>query len=128
MNSLEMHNMRLADIGDWEISDTPNSVFFDIFCGRTRVTDYDFLILMHEITEAYLCYRQGVTGEEVDKYDMEHEHCDSPGDHEDAPYHKQHMIATDVESMLSVALGVNWMEYEQKQAQIMKKSKRKEEK
>jgi hypothetical protein len=35
-----------------------------------------------------------------------------PGDHEHAPYRREHFFATNLERLLSAELGVDWFEYD----------------
>lgn len=81
--------------------------------------DYEFLVAIHEIVEAYLCRKRWITDEEITAFDIEFEakrtlgDLSEPGDDPAAPYHIQHGYATAVERMLCAALGVSWQEYEQ---------------
>lgn len=80
--------------------------------------DSEFLVAIHEIVEAYLCKKAGITSEEVDKFDInflkENPELGEPGDYPDAPYHIQHLIATSIEMMLCAALNLNWSEHERR--------------
>lgn len=124
MSTPEMRSMRYADIGDWFIEESASTVYFGVKAGKMKNTDYSFLVLLHELVEAYLCHRMGVKGEDVDAFDFAHEDHPEPGSLPDAPYHAQHQIATDVESMLSVALGINWADYEKAIQNTVKKFKK----
>lgn len=100
-------------IDDWDDpSETIDGLVFSTQTADMGNMDYNFLVLMHALVEQYLCYRKGITDEQVTGFDMAHPEMDDPGNSEDAPYHKEHMVANDVESMLSVALGVKWIDYE----------------
>jgi hypothetical protein len=76
------------------------------------------LIVVHELVEVLICKHDGVTQENVDNFDKRFEETrhpdndDEPGDEPDAPYVKQHCIATGIERILAANLGVNWKEYE----------------
>jgi hypothetical protein len=76
------------------------------------------LVVIHELAEARMCYANGVTQKQVDDYDMNFEanrvagDDSEPGDHLDAPYFKQHQLATIIEAMVATQMGVNWEEHE----------------
>jgi hypothetical protein len=76
------------------------------------------LVAVHELVEALICKHAGVTTEQVDEFDMNFEATrkdgddSEPGDDPKAPYYRQHQIATVIEKLLSVELGVNWTDYE----------------
>jgi hypothetical protein len=73
----------------------------------------EFLIGIHELIEAILCKAYGIKEEDVDKFDMSHEDHPDPGSLIDAPYYRQHLIATIIERMLASELDVNWEAYEE---------------
>ena len=75
-------------------------------------TDYEFLVLMHELVEAYLCYRDGISDTQITSFDVTYGgDKDEPGDSPDAPYHRQHVLASSIEYHVASALGVNWNSY-----------------
>lgn len=83
---------------------------------------YEALVGIHEAVEALLCKRSGITEAEVDAFDLGFAHVKSPiegasppepGDDPHAPYHKQHVVATQIERALSFALNVDWNLYEE---------------
>lgn len=76
--------------------------------------DSEFLVAIHEIVEAYLCKKAGITVEEVDKFDIGYQINQEPGNDPDAPYHIQHLIATSIEMMLCAALNLSWSEHEKR--------------
>lgn len=81
--------------------------------------DYEFLVAIHEIIEAYLCQKRGITDEEITAFDIEFEakrkpgDLSEPGDSRDAPYASEHSTATAVERLMCASLGVSWQDYEQ---------------
>lgn len=93
----EVLHIKVSELGDWR---------------------YNALVAVHELLEVLACQQDNVTQEEVDKFDMNFEanrkpdDDREPGDCPDAPYQKQHCLATAGERMLAVALGVKWGEYE----------------
>jgi len=72
--------------GDWQfrISDYSNP-------------DFEFQVLLHELTEAYLLWKKGVAWTVIDEWDMNHPNSMDPGMEEGSPYREEHMIANEVE-------------------------------
>ena len=71
------------------------------------------LVAVHELVEALACNVDGVSAEAVDAFDMgPGADLDEPGNSPDAPYHVQHMVATEIEKRLAEALHVAWGEYD----------------
>ena len=79
--------------------------------------DFEFLLWSHELHEAILCARSGVTAQMVDEFDEQFERSRELGDDSEAgdslkaPYHWQHCVAEAGERVLAIALGVDWAEY-----------------
>lgn len=96
---------------------------------------YEMLVAHHEITEALTCYFAGINEKEVTKFDEDFEkarknnivhdatgafyfhgrNVDSlaePGDEPDAPYYRQHQVATGFERILAAEFDVVWGAYE----------------
>lgn len=110
----DIKDHRYASIDDWTdplILDDGLMLPFQV--ADMKNVDYNFLVLLHALVEQYLCYRHGIKDETVTKYDMEHLDSDDPGNNFDAPYQKEHLVATDVESKVANALGINWVKYEE---------------
>ena len=73
---------------------------------------YTKLILIHALIEQAMTEHQGVSGEEIDRWDEYHPASMEPGDEEGCPYGVAHKLATSVERQIIDALGLNWVEYE----------------
>jgi hypothetical protein len=79
--------------------------------------DYEFLVIIHELIEAHLCRKRGISEPEIKAFDEEFEskrvegNVDEPGDDPKAPYQKEHQFATKIEKQLAKELNVNWEEY-----------------
>jgi hypothetical protein len=74
---------------------------------------HEGLVLIHELVEMMLTKNDGVKWSDVDDFDIHGEgkgHPD-PGSLWNAPYHKQHKQAEQIEKRLAKMLGVNWEEY-----------------
>lgn len=110
-DSIKDHRYRSVD--DWDDpTETIDGLVFSTQTADMGNMDYNFLVLMHALVEQYLCHKHGIKDAEVTKFDMDHPEMDNPGEDSKAPYNLEHQTANDVESMLSVALGVKWMDYE----------------
>lgn len=105
---------RYTTCGDWIFDEKG-----DLTIRISKLSDWrrEMLVAVHELVEVLLCKHDGVTQEVVDDFDMNkfsyEDHPDEePGDSPDAPYKKQHCLATAVERMLAAELGVDWKPYE----------------
>lgn len=108
---------RYETVGDW-LTVGKDLVIRVSDMGRP---DYEFCVGLHELIEAYLCKRAGITDEAVTAFDVQfekdraaglHRSDEEPGDHPDAPYRLQHQFATKIEKLLAAQLGLDWSEYE----------------
>jgi len=93
---------------------------------------YEVCVFLHEIIEFMLCRVAGIKMKDINRFDMEYERwraapvdhggekgigpcgCElyeEPGDDPHAPYHQQHVTATNCERLIAEALGVKWDEY-----------------
>ncbi len=70
------------------------------------------MVAIHEIVEATLCRAAKVPDEDIDKFDMAFKGDGEPGDDPQAPYRRQHLMATAIEKMLAAAMGVDWQTYD----------------
>jgi len=78
-------------------------------------SDYQALVFLHEFIEAYVCWKEGIKEEDIAAFDKAFEESGKdgePGDQKDAPYYKQHQIATVFEMIFAEKLGVRWEDYE----------------
>ena len=106
---------RYPTCGDWYYNASS-----DLQIRVSKLSDgrYEQLIALHEFVEALLCDAAGVDEQAVTDFDMGFENMrrvgdtSEPGDCKDAPYYKQHQIATAIEKLIAVELGVNWQDYE----------------
>lgn len=100
---------RYPTVGDWFYDKNGN---LQIRVSRLSDPRYEQLIAVHEIVEACLCDQAGVDEQAVDAFDMKWTGEGEPGDDPAAPYHQQHLNATEVEKIMAKALGVDWAVYE----------------
>jgi hypothetical protein len=110
---------RYPTVGDWYWSVHGNELHIKVSeLGDWR---YEVCVAIHEAVEAVLCEHAGIKQAAVDEFDQKfekerddgrHALADEPGDDKDAPYRKQHGIATGVERVLAAELGVDWNDYD----------------
>lgn len=106
---------RYPTVGDWQWLDSDT-----LSIKVSKLTDWrrEALVTVHELVEVLMCKHDGVTEKSVDEFDKDfeaHRHPDNndePGDSPDAPYVKQHCVATGVERILAAHLDVSWKLYE----------------
>ena len=77
---------------------------------------FSHYILLHEYTEAIRCYRDGISLESIEAFDLAHEDHDDPGTLPDAPYHKHHMSGLMLEAVACLQDGYTWPEYDDTKA------------
>ncbi len=97
---------RYDTTGDWFVADGT----IHVKVADLKNNDYNFLLGIHEMVEAYLCQKSGVTDDVVTAWDKAHPGLE-PGDDMAAPYFEQHMFATKVERLVAKRLGVSWKAY-----------------
>jgi hypothetical protein len=105
---------RYNTVGDWEVM--PGGTWH-IKVSSLHNWKREVLIAVHELVEMALCRHAGITSTEVDAFDLA---CDEPdpGLNPAAPYHKQHMVATAVETLLAGLMEVDWVAYEDQIAHL----------
>jgi hypothetical protein len=98
--------MRYPTAGDWEW--LPDGALM------LKVPEYGgndvsvLLVAIHEMVEAYLCKRDGISDEEVTKFDTDNPKLEEPGDDPRAPYHRQHMVSMALEREAAIATSTDW--------------------
>lgn len=106
---VEPGQMRYQTVGDWQVNKKGN---LDITVANSHDSATDFLVGIHEAIEAVLCIFHGVKPKDVDDFDVEWEKSPNdyaePGDDPDAPYHKEHVLATNIERILAQAIPLEW--------------------
>lgn len=106
--SVDPSLMRYVTTGDWEIIGDLVSITVADYGMRDESA---FLVALHELVESFLCNKAGIKEESVSQFDIENPSLEEPGDSTLAPYHKQHMIATEVERIVCNAMGIDWDEH-----------------
>ena len=110
---------RYSTVGDWIGFRTD---VLQINVSDTGSEDYNFLIALHEMVEAYLCKRAGITMEQVDAWDLTHLDSEDPGSLSDCPYREQHEFATFVEKNMCWEMQLDWGKYEDTIANLFKEN------
>jgi antirestriction protein len=115
IETIDHSKQRYPTVGDWQIDKAGN---LHITISKMSDQRYEFLVAAHEMIEAYLAIRAGVSPTAVDKFDEAYEAKRKPGDDSEpgddprAPYYRQHQVETGIERLLAVELGVNWGDYD----------------
>jgi hypothetical protein len=109
---------RYETVGDWQFEASGDLIVRVSDMGNA---EYESLVAIHEIVEALLCKKRGISEKEVTAFDEQFEIArkqfpdlfgdNEPGDHPKAPYNAEHAFATRLEHSLSLELGVDWQEY-----------------
>lgn len=112
-------DQRYETVGDWQVRHGFRRSAIFIKVSSMVNEDYEFLVGLHEMIEAHLCFKRGITQQAVDQFDMDYERNrkegdeSEPGDQPSAPYYKEYQFALKLERLMSDELGVNWDKYEE---------------
>lgn len=108
VDAVDHCDQRYNTVGDWEVTPGDTLKITVSYLGNRNL---EALVAVHELVEAILCLHRGVMPEAVDKFDKDFDGEGEPGDDPKAPYHREHVFATEVERMLAKELGVDWDAY-----------------
>jgi hypothetical protein len=113
IRTVPQEKQRYDTLGDWFIivSMIDGSRRLGVTVTNMNNEDSEFAIAVHEMVEAYLCLKRGISGKEVDKFDMEFKGEGEPGDDPEAPYYKEHQFAMKIERLIVEELGIDWEEH-----------------
>lgn len=110
---------RYETVGDWFFEQTKNcGLILHIKVSSMQNADMEILVAIHELIEAILCSKRGITQQVVDAFDESFEFVrekgddSEPGDSPDAPYRKEHLFTTGIEKLMAAELDVDWQAYE----------------
>lgn len=118
---------RYNTCGDWHWKEENGEMILHIFVSQMQDDEHnnvpamlmEFVVGIHEAVEAMQCRRDGITEKQVDDFDLDKDYDKAcaelgiePGDHTDAPYKRQHTLATGIERILCYSLNIPWYEYE----------------
>lgn len=115
LRTIPHESQRYETAGDWHIK--VGEITY-IYVSDMQNRDYEWLAMIHEIVEAVLCQKRGISDEEVTLFDEAYEAKrpegdeSEPGDDLKAPYHREHRFATKIEKLMAKELDVDWMTYD----------------
>src|SRR5438876_1169926 len=109
VQEISHEQQRYNTAGDWQF-DSRGKLIVKI--SDTGSRESNILIAIHEIIEAILCKKEGISQEIVDKWDLSHQKSEEPGMLRGCPYFMQHVYADVIERMLARYLEVKWKEHE----------------
>ena len=106
---VQQKEQRYETIGDYFVDDG----VLQIRVTKQRDWRYEFLIALHELIEEATTRNLGIKEEDILAFDVGPVggKSDDPGSMTEAPYHKQHVFAENVERLVAAELGVDWEEY-----------------
>ena len=117
IKSTPQSGIRSNQSGDWYYDD--DSITVHVL--ETLPPESQLAIAVHEMTEAFLCRRAGISDDAIvafdDQYEREreegkHPNNTEPGDAEDSIYLSQHQAATHCERAVCHALDLAWAEHD----------------
>ena len=105
-------------VGNWTfLPDDQDPDMLIIHVSNMGDLDMQITCAIHELIEARKCMKAGIPQDAVTLFDQTfliEKREGEPGDDPRAPYHEQHLVASDVEEVVADALGVKWSEYAEK--------------
>lgn len=119
---------RYATCGDWRVvPGVGDKKVLLISVSHTGDQKSNWLIALHELAEAIMCYSKSISPEVVDSYDTHFEKnrqawdTSEPGDHVSCPYHLQHSLATAIERIAAAAMDVGWLIHDERITTLFEK-------
>jgi hypothetical protein len=116
IKSIPHDQHRYETIGDyWEIGGV-----LHIRVSKMSDWRYEFLVILHELVEFFLCKHRGIKEPDIKKFDEMFEeertrglHTDDeePGWDKRSPYRQEHAWAETIEKLAAMFLSVNWKKY-----------------
>lgn len=113
----EEHFCGYATAGDWRFW-TNGSL--EVTVSQMGDPDAEFVVMIHELIEAYLCRKNSITHDQVSEFDRlfeaerengKHSAMAEPGDDPRAPYRRTHQFATAIEMLILHELGGSWPDH-----------------
>lgn len=107
-------DQKYETVGNYFIED--NRLIFEISDMNNKF--YERLVLIHELIEHTLLEFRGVDIKYIDAFDINFENnrkeddLSEPGFEPDAPYVREHTLATSVEMSMCALAGVSWKKYD----------------
>ena len=106
---IAQRRQRYDTAGDYWID---NRGTIQVRISKEKDWRYEVLVLIHELTEMFLCKERGISFKAIDRFDMRFRGDGEPGDDPKAPYYREHQWASGIERLLAAELGVDWKDYE----------------
>lgn len=114
IDTIPHKNHRYETVGDyWEENGEQR-----IVVSQMDDEKMEFLVQLHEFIESSLCRFAGIKEPDVKAFDEQFEaarkegNTDEPGFDSNAPYNRQHTIATGIEFMIAAEIGVDINKYD----------------
>jgi len=114
ISAIPHKSQRYETVGDYFFNGNEQ----EFLISRMSNPDYEFLVLMHELTEWYLTQKRGIKEKDITAFDLLFEamrvkgNVDEPGFAKNCPYKNEHAFATKIEKLLAKELGVDWKTYD----------------
>lgn len=115
LNQGEKHFCGYITCGDWRFCTNGD---LEATVSQMDDPDAEFVVLLHELIEAYLCRKHGVSSQSVCAHDIMFEKerqlmqdMAEPGDDPRAPYRREHQFATMIEMAVLHELGGSWPDH-----------------
>lgn len=108
LQTIPHRKQRYNTLGDW----FEKNGMLCIRVSQLVKREHEILIAIHELIEAVLCAKRGISEDSVMNFDEAHPELEDPGDSISAPYHFQHEFAKRIERMMCGEMGIDWEEYE----------------
>jgi hypothetical protein len=108
IKTVDKKKIRNGGIGDYKRGVDGS---LHILVARMKNKDYEFLVAIHELVEAWLADRHGVNYKEIDQYDKEYKGPGEPGETKDAPYKEEHKFANKIEYLVGKELEIDMKDY-----------------
>lgn len=104
IEAISQGQQRYDTLGDWFFDKSNGDLTIRVTGADVLDQDEVFLIAFHELIEAKLCLKHGVTQGAVDAFDMAFKGEGEPGDDPAAPYQREHRAAMILEHAMALFL------------------------
>jgi hypothetical protein len=112
---------RSGSPGDWSYNPQGNKLVIRV--ARMRDRRSEVATIVHELVEALLCEHNGISDTVVSSWNrdfMNHLDAADPADPEEAPHHRQHLIAQEIESQVLHAMQLDPADHDRNVAQVFR--------
>ncbi|HXJ61903.1 MAG TPA: hypothetical protein VNU68_35135 [Verrucomicrobiae bacterium] len=104
-DKMRLDAYKFPECGDWYFDPSNGDLHIKVVGADVMDQDEVFLVAFHELAEAKLCLKAGITQGAVDTFDAAFTGDGEPGDSPSAPYQRQHRGAMLLEHMFAILLG-----------------------